>query len=66
MILTSMMNTLWHLPYMPPSDWDAVHATVQGGLSKPTRSRVYPGKRVDSPVRPTTLFDYFTMKVFPE
>ena len=64
MIMTSMMNTLFSLPYMKPRDWDTVDAVVQSGLQKPTRKRMYAGKEVESRVRPTTLLDYFTVKMY--
>ena len=51
MILTSMLNTLWYLPFVKPADWDEVDERTQREYTKDTE---YPC--------PTILFDYLCDK----
>ena len=51
MIMTSMLNTLWYVPFAKPADWAEVDARTQ---SKYTSDTKYPC--------PTILFDYFCDK----
>ena len=59
MILTSLLNTLWHQPFAQPKDWDEVGAKVQARYAQPLKAT----KGGDQPVCPTNLFEYFVEKL---
>lgn len=49
--MTSMLNSLWYLPFAKPADWPAVDKAVQSKYSGQSEHKC-----------PTLLFDYFSQK----
>ena len=54
MIMTSMLNSLWYLPFAKPADWSSVDEAVQSQCSRQSAHKC-----------PTMLFDYFCHKIGP-
>ena len=51
MILTSMLNTLWYLPFLKPANWDEADERTQREYTKDTEY-----------LCPTIVFDHFCDK----
>ena len=54
MIMTSMLNSLWYLPFAKPADWSSVDEAVQSQYSGQSAHKC-----------PTLLIDYFSQKMGP-
>ena len=54
MIMTSMLNSLWYLPFAKPADWSSVDEAVQSQYSGQSAHKC-----------PTLLIDYFSQKIGP-